>query len=121
MWPYYYHGYFDSSSYSATTVSNGAILTKLTNQITGEQQYIPRKLAVGQSAACKKNNQLLQAQKLNIDQIANVFQESKMFHQTMFSIRNLRYNMVQETYLFETSCHSVIYQQFRCYNNCCAL
>ena len=67
MWPYYYHGYFDLSSYSATTVSNGAILTKLNIQITKEQQYIPRKLAVGQSAVRKKNNQLLPAQNLDID------------------------------------------------------
>ena len=54
MWPYYYHGYFNLSSYSATTVSNGAILAKLTIRITREQQYIPRKLAVGQSAVRKK-------------------------------------------------------------------
>ena len=67
MWPYHYHGYFDLSSYSATTVSNGAILTKLKIQITREQQYIPRKLALGQSAVCKKNNQLLPAQNLDSD------------------------------------------------------
>ena len=67
MWPYHYHGYFDLSSYSATTVSNGAILTKLNIQITREQQYIPRKLALGQSAVCKKNNQLLPAQNLDSD------------------------------------------------------
>ena len=67
MWPYHYHGYFDLSSYSATTISNGAILTKLNIQITREQQYIPRKLALGQSAVCKKNNQLLPAQNLDSD------------------------------------------------------
>ena len=67
MWPYHYHGYFDLSSYSATTVSNGVILTKLNIQITREQQYIPRKLALGQSAVCKKNNQLLPAKNLDSD------------------------------------------------------
>ena len=46
---------------------NGAILTKLNSRITREQQYIPRKLAVGQSAVCKKNDQLLPAQNLDID------------------------------------------------------
>ena len=55
MWPYHYHGYFDLSSYSANI------------QITREQQYIPRKLALGQSAVCKKNNQLLPAQNLDSD------------------------------------------------------
>jgi len=70
MWPYYYHGYFDLSSYSATTVSNGAILTmKLNIRITRDtqQQYFPRKLAVGQSAVRKKINQLLPAQNLDSD------------------------------------------------------
>ena len=84
MWPCYYHGYFDLSSYSATTVSNGAILTKLNIQITREQQYIPRKLAVGQSAVCKKTISYCR-HKIYI-LIANVFQESEMFHHTIFSI-----------------------------------
>ena len=61
MWPYHYHGYFDLSSYSATTVSNGAILTELNIRITREQQYIPRKLAVGQSAVRKEKKQSVTA------------------------------------------------------------
>ena len=46
--------------------------------------------------------------------IANVFQESKMFHQIVVFIRNFAYN-THETYLFDTSCYFVINQQFLCY------
>ena len=45
--------------------------------------YIPRKLFVSQLAARKKSTKLMEAQNVNIDG-KNVFQESKMFHQTMF-------------------------------------
>ena len=46
--------------------------------------------------------------------IANVFQETKMFHQTVFFIQNFTYN-THETYLFDTSCYFVINQQFLCF------
>ena len=42
----------------------------------------PNRLVVGKSAARKKNNKLLEAQNLIL--MASVFQESRMFHQTMF-------------------------------------
>ena len=61
--------------YSATTITR-ATETKLTNLITQKQQYIPRKLVVGQSAAHKKNK-LLEAQNLNID--SKRFPKSKIF------------------------------------------
>ena len=40
--------------------------------------------------------------------IANVFHESKMFHQTMFFYLKLCIH-THETYFFDTSCYFVIY------------
>ena len=45
----------------------GVTQTKLTNWITGKQQYIPRKLVKDQSGGRKKNNKLFKASNLNID------------------------------------------------------
>ena len=55
----------------------------------------------------KKKKRLLDAQNLIL--IANVFQESKMFHQTVFSLFVCN---TQEAYFFDTSCYFVITSNF---------
>ena len=115
MWPYYYHGYFDLSSYSATKLSVmgpswpswpfGLHENNNTFQeswLWANQQFI-------------KNDQWLPAQNLDID--SKCFSKTKCFTRQCFLFETYK---TQETYLFDTSCHFVIYQQFRCYH-CSAL
>ena len=70
---------------------------------------------MGQSAVHKKNN-LLKAQNLNIDS-KHFSRKENVSPKKCFSIGNFTYN-TQETYLFDTSCYFVIYQQFRRYQLC---
>ena len=115
MWPYYYHDYFDLSSYSATKLSVmgpswpswpfGLHENNNTFQeswLWANQQFI-------------KNDQWLPAQNLDID--SKCFSKTKCFTRQCFLFETYK---TQETYLFDTSCHFVIYQQFRCYH-CSAL
>ena len=64
-------------------------------------------LSANQQLLVKKNKRLLGAQNLIL--IANVFQESKMFHQTVFSLFVCN---TQEAYFFDTSCYFVITSNF---------
>ena len=61
---------------------SGATQKKLTNQITGKYQYIPKKLVVGQSAARKKTISYLKH---------NIFKKAKCFT----SIQNFTYNTLE--------------------------
>ena len=71
---------------------------------------------VGQSAVHEKKNNLLKAQNLNIDS-KHFSRKENVSPKKCFSIGNFTYN-TQETYLFDTSCYFVIYQQFRRYQLC---
>ena len=65
---------------------------------------------MSQSAARKKT--ISYSKHKIIILIANVFQESKMFHQTMFFRSNLNILHPGDIFVFGTSCYFVIYQQF---------
>ena len=83
---------------SATTVTVGPLRQSWPIRLQQNNNTLtPRKLVVGQSAACKSKQAF--------------FRKAKCFTRQCFSIQNFAYN-TQEIYFFDTSCYFVIYQQF---------
>ena len=99
----------------------GVTQTKLTNWITGKQQYIPRKLVRDQSGGRKKNNKLFKASNLNIDS-KHFSRKQNVSPDNVFLFKTFHITPRRHIILFETCCYFVIYQQFlKCNFKCLAI